>query len=87
MTIVDASGSATVGLADLSITFTPDHPDYSYNEAYTIYYIILKNSVNAGSGSLSVNDERANVKAIAMTSVADYGDIIQVYLQGDLIPV
>jgi hypothetical protein len=85
MTLSLASGSATVGLADLSITFTPDHPDYTYNEVYTIWYYILKNSVNAGGGSLSVNDERANVKAIAMTSNADYGDIIQVYLQGELL--
>jgi len=85
MTITSASGTATVGSTTLDITFTPDHPSYSYNQAYTIYYGILKNSVSAGAGSLSVNDERANVEAIAMTSVAAYGDIIQVYLQGDLL--
>jgi hypothetical protein len=88
LTLYDASGSATNGVATIDITFTPDVSARSYNESYTLYYTITKNAVLAGNGSITgVRDERANVKTVTMTSTAEAGDIIIVYLQYSLTEV
>ncbi len=80
LTIAGASGSVSVGSPNINITFTPNHPSYTYNQTYTLVWIILNHSVYAGSGNMTVNDEVSNVKTITMEDNVAYGDDIIVYI-------
>jgi hypothetical protein len=81
LTLYATSGTATIGVASVDITFTPDISGLGYNTEYILYYVLTVNGVNNAVGSIpAVRDERANVKTLAMSSGAGAGDVIVVYL-------
>lgn len=79
--VTDNGCTGTYGSANIVINFTPDSPEHSLGELYTLNYTILKNGSNVGTGSFTVYEQQANSKTLTMGSVALNGDIIDVYLQ------
>jgi hypothetical protein len=81
LTLYATSGTATIGVASVDITFTPDISGLGYNTEYILYYVLTVNGINNAVGSIpAVRDERANVKTLAMSSSPGSGDVIVVYL-------
>lgn len=81
LSISDDSGFGIVGNTRLSLTFTPDHTNYSYGENIDLTYYILKNGVHVGSGYWMVADGVSTNKRVYMTSAAADGDTVIVYLE------
>lgn len=81
LSITDNGCTGTYGSPTITIRFTPNHPDYSAGQSYTVNYTILRNGGNVGTGSFTVIEQQANTKNLTMGTNAQNGDNISVYLQ------
>jgi len=80
-TLSGVSGSGSAGSNNISITFTPNYPHVAYGRPLDFNYQIWKNDVPVGSGNLfSILNQISNTKALTMTSPAEAGQTIIVYL-------
>ncbi len=80
-------GSCPVADSDVSITFTPNHPDYMAGSTIHVDYTITKNSINVGSGTITCSDETQTSRVLTMSSPSASEDVIIVYMIGQSIPV
>jgi len=87
LTLSSTSGACVVGSTDVDINYNPNHPDYGWGDMVDLSYVIYKNSVNVGEGTVEAMDERPNTDTLTMTIPASSGDTIIVYLKGILIPI
>lgn len=84
LTVTFVSGANVVGSASVTVTYIPNHPDYSYGQLINIFYTITKNGVYAGLGTESDKDEYSNTNTFTMNSVSTNGDAIIVYIKGEV---
>jgi hypothetical protein len=87
MSISGESGVVTAGSPYIQINVTPDFTGYGYLVDVGTNYIIWKNGANVGSGIVTLRNLEANTKDLTMSSDADPGQAVQVWLWiGELIP-
>lgn len=79
--VTDNGCTGTYGSANIVINFTPNSPEHTLGQTYTVDYTITKNGSSAGTGTISVTEEQANTQTLTMGSTAVNGDIINVYLE------
>lgn len=79
--VTDNGCTGTYGSANIVINFTPNSPEHTLGQTYTVDYTITKNGSSAGMGTISVTEEQANTQTLTMGSTAVNGDIINVYLE------
>jgi hypothetical protein len=80
MTISGATGSATNGGTLIIATFVPNDSSLGLMAAFNVDYQIWKNGVPVGSGTYSLQNKVSNTLYLIMSSSANAGDVIGVYL-------
>ena len=80
LTISGESGEATSGSAYIDVTFTPNLPSVGPLVDYMLNYLISKNGVDVGSGTIIVTNNTSGTHELTMSSAAAPAQSIQVLL-------
>jgi hypothetical protein len=81
ITLSGAFGTAAIGSKNINITFTPNDPYVGNGGVLNLEYQIWKNTIQVGGGNLmNLSNKKVNTKLLTMSSIANAGDIITVYL-------